>query len=192
MLMRTDPFRDFDRLIQQVAGTPARPAVMPMDAYRNQDTFLVQFDLPGVETDEIDLTVEKNVLTVHAERARPQEPRQGGDAPEGAKRPERRALPRHDAKRLSRVEGPRLLRRVGAAHLIVPGVPVAEFPLDTAQGGGVLLDGKQHRTSHVGTLVRRDRVRRRLFSGSILSRERATSRTLARPWNRARPRCAPG
>jgi len=72
MLMRTDPFRDFDRLIQQVAGTPARPAVMPMDAYRSQDTFLVQFDLPGVETDEIDLTVEKNVLTVHAERARPQ------------------------------------------------------------------------------------------------------------------------
>ena len=72
MLMRTDPFRDFDRLIQQVAGTPARPAVMPMDAYRNQDTFLVQFDLPGVETDEIDLTVEKNVLTVHAERTRPQ------------------------------------------------------------------------------------------------------------------------
>jgi len=71
MLMRTDPFRDFDRLVQQVAGTPARPAVMPMDAYRNQDTFLVQFDLPGVETEKIDLTVEKNVLTVHAERNRP-------------------------------------------------------------------------------------------------------------------------
>lgn len=71
MLMRTDPFRDLDRLVQQVAGTPARPAVMPMDAYRNQDTFLVQFDLPGVATDSIDLTVEKNVLTIHAERARP-------------------------------------------------------------------------------------------------------------------------
>jgi HSP20 family protein len=65
MLMRTDPFRDFDRLVQQVAGTPARPAAMPMDAYRNHDTFLVQFDLPGVGTDSIDLTVEKNVLTVH-------------------------------------------------------------------------------------------------------------------------------
>jgi HSP20 family protein len=71
MLMRTDPFRDFDRLVQQVAGTPSRPAVMPMDAYRNQETFLVQFDLPGVDTDKIDLTVEKNVLTVHAERPRP-------------------------------------------------------------------------------------------------------------------------
>jgi HSP20 family protein len=71
MLMRTDPFRDLDRLVQQVAGTPARPAVMPMDAYRNHDTFLVQFDLPGVETDSIDLTVEKNVLTIHAERSRP-------------------------------------------------------------------------------------------------------------------------
>jgi len=71
MLMRTDPFRDFDRLVQQVAGTPSRPAVMPMDAYRNGDTFLVQFDLPGVRTESIELTVEKNVLTVHAERSRP-------------------------------------------------------------------------------------------------------------------------
>jgi len=71
MLMRTDPFRDLDRLVQQVAGTPTRPAAMPMDAYRNQDTFLVQFDLPGVETESIDLTVEKNVLTVHAQRSRP-------------------------------------------------------------------------------------------------------------------------
>jgi HSP20 family protein len=71
MLMRTDPFRDFDRLVQQVAGTPSRPAVMPMDAYRNGDTFLVQFDLPGVRVESIDLTVEKNVLTVHAERTRP-------------------------------------------------------------------------------------------------------------------------
>jgi HSP20 family protein len=71
MLMRTDPFRDFDRLVQQVAGTPSRPAAMPMDAYRNKDTFLVQFDLPGVRAEAIDLTVEKNVLTVHAERSRP-------------------------------------------------------------------------------------------------------------------------
>ena len=71
MLMRTDPFRDLDRLFEQVVGTPARPASMPMDAYRNDDTFLVQFDLPGVGPDAIDLTVEKNVLTVHAERSRP-------------------------------------------------------------------------------------------------------------------------
>ena len=71
MLMRTDPFRDLDRLVQQVAGTRAQPAVMPMDAYRKADTFLVQFDLPCVATERIDLTVEKNVLTVHAERSRP-------------------------------------------------------------------------------------------------------------------------
>jgi HSP20 family protein len=70
MLMRTDPFRDFDRLAQQVLGTPARPAAMPIDAYREGDEFVVQFDLPGVDTDSIDLTVEKNVLTVHAERRR--------------------------------------------------------------------------------------------------------------------------
>ena len=70
MLMRTDPFRDFDRLAQQVFGTPSRPAAMPIDAFRKGDEFVVQFDLPGVETTSIDLTVERNVLTVHAERRR--------------------------------------------------------------------------------------------------------------------------
>src|SRR3954453_5771774 len=71
MLMRTDPFRDLDRLAQQVLGTAARPAAMPIDAYRAGDEFVVQFDLPGVDASSIDLTVEKNVLTVHAERCRP-------------------------------------------------------------------------------------------------------------------------
>lgn len=68
MLMRTDPFRELDRLSEQVFGTRARPAVMPMDAYREGDHFVVHFDLPGVEPSSIDLTVEKNVLTVTAER----------------------------------------------------------------------------------------------------------------------------
>jgi len=68
--MRTDPFRDFDRLAQQVFGTPARPAAMPIDAYRKGDEFVIHFDLPGVAADSIDLTVEKNVLSVHAERKR--------------------------------------------------------------------------------------------------------------------------
>ena len=68
MLMRTDPFRDFDRLAQQVLGTAARPAVMPMDAWRDGDQFVVEFDLPGVDEDSLDLDVERNVLTVHARR----------------------------------------------------------------------------------------------------------------------------
>src|ERR1700704_5372526 len=70
MLMRTDPFRDLDRLTQQAFGTAARPAAMPIDAYRSGEEFVVQFDLPGVDVASIDLTVEKNVLTVHAERTR--------------------------------------------------------------------------------------------------------------------------
>jgi HSP20 family protein len=69
MLIRTDPFRELDRLTQQVLGTAARPAAMPMDAYRQGHTFYVHFDLPGVQADSIDLTVEQNVLTVRAERA---------------------------------------------------------------------------------------------------------------------------
>ena len=71
MLMRTDPFRELDRLTQQVLGTNgtlARPSVMPMDAWREGDTFHVEFDLPGVNPDSIDLDVERNVVTVKAER----------------------------------------------------------------------------------------------------------------------------
>ncbi|SDC31775.1 Hsp20/alpha crystallin family protein [Actinokineospora iranica] len=72
MLMRTDPFREFDRLAQQVfghtQGTWSRPSAMPMDAYRAGDEFVVSFDLPGVDPDAIDLDVERNVLTVKAER----------------------------------------------------------------------------------------------------------------------------
>jgi HSP20 family protein len=69
MLIRTDPFRDLDWLLtQQVLGTAARPATMPMDAYREKDTFYVHFDLPAVRAESIILTVEHNVLTVRAER----------------------------------------------------------------------------------------------------------------------------
>ena len=71
MLMRTDPFHELDRITQQVFGThgtPARPSFMPMDAWRNGDTFHVEFDLPGVDPASIDLDVEHNVLTVKAER----------------------------------------------------------------------------------------------------------------------------
>jgi HSP20 family protein len=69
MLLRTtDPFRDFDRLTQQLLGTASRPVVMPMDAWRAGDRFVIELDLPGVAEDTIDLDVERNVLTVHAER----------------------------------------------------------------------------------------------------------------------------
>ncbi len=68
MLMRTDPFRELDRLAEQVFGTTTRPGVMPMDAWRQGDEFIVEFDLPGVKAQDVDLDVERNVLTVKAER----------------------------------------------------------------------------------------------------------------------------
>ncbi|MGY4542013.1 HSP20 family protein [Arthrobacter sp. UYNi723] len=74
MLMRTDPFRELDRLTQQVFGTAARPAAMPMDAWREDGEFVVAFDLPGVKLDTVDLNVERNVLTVRAERLDPTQP----------------------------------------------------------------------------------------------------------------------
>lgn len=69
MLLRTtDPFRDLDRITQQLLGTTNRPAAMPMDAWREGDRFVIEFDLPGVSRDSIDLDVERNVVTVRAER----------------------------------------------------------------------------------------------------------------------------
>src|SRR5688500_8030815 len=73
MLMRTDPFRELDRLTQHFfggtqAGTWSRPTSMPLDAYRNDDEFVIAFDLAGVSPDAIDIDVERNVLTVKAER----------------------------------------------------------------------------------------------------------------------------
>jgi len=71
MLMRNDPFRELDRFTQQMFGTNgtlARPSAMPMDAWREGDMFHVEFDLPGVDPASIDLDVERNVVTVRAER----------------------------------------------------------------------------------------------------------------------------
>jgi len=73
-LVRSDPFRDVDRLVQQLWGAQQsgpRPMAMPMDAYRKDDSFLLQLDLPGVTPESIELTVEENVLTISAERTTP-------------------------------------------------------------------------------------------------------------------------
>ena len=74
MLIRTDPFRELDRLTQQVFGTAARPAAMPMDAWQEDGEFVAAFDLPGVLPEKVDLSVERNVLTVRAERQDPTQP----------------------------------------------------------------------------------------------------------------------
>ena len=68
LLRNTDPFRDLDRLTQQLLGTTNRPVVMPMDAWREGDRFVIELDMPGVSPESIDLDVERNVLTVSAER----------------------------------------------------------------------------------------------------------------------------
>ena len=68
MLMRTDPFRDLDRLTEAMRGSMTRPSTLPMDAYREDSSFVVEMEIPGVDASTIDLTIEQNVLTVHAER----------------------------------------------------------------------------------------------------------------------------
>lgn len=117
MLMRTDPFRDLDRLTQQVFGTATRPAFMPMDAWRSGDVFHIEFDLPGVSTDSIDLDVERNVLTVRAERGQTDS---NGSEMIAAERPRgvfSRQIILGDNLDLDAVEA---TYRAGVLHLVIP------------------------------------------------------------------------
>ena len=68
MLLRFDPFADFDRITREM-NPAARRSTMPVDAYRLGDRFYLHFDLPGVDPDSIDITVEKNNLIVTAQRS---------------------------------------------------------------------------------------------------------------------------
>ena len=62
------PFREFDRLAEQVTSGTRTPRAFPMDAYRRGDEFVVSFDLPGMDPGKIDLIVGQNVLMIKAER----------------------------------------------------------------------------------------------------------------------------
>jgi HSP20 family protein len=85
MLIRLDPFRELDRIAQMATEAAQTPRSFPLDAYRRGDEFILQFDLPGVDASTIDLTVERNVLTVKGER---RFARQEGDEIIAAERPQ--------------------------------------------------------------------------------------------------------
>ncbi|MBL7497586.1 Hsp20/alpha crystallin family protein [Frankia sp. CNm7] len=70
MMLRFDPFRDFDRLASEAFGTARTPQMMPMDCHRSGDAYFLHFDLPGVDPESIDVTAENSTLTVRATRTR--------------------------------------------------------------------------------------------------------------------------
>jgi HSP20 family protein len=133
MIMRFDPFREFDRLTEQLASSASRaPRAFPMDAYRRGDQFIVDFDLPGVEPASIELTVEQNVLTVRAERRF--EPREG-DEVIVAERPQgtyARQIFLGDALDSERVQAD---CRLGVLTLTIPVAETAK-PRQVPVGGG--------------------------------------------------------
>jgi len=149
MLMRTDPFRDFDRLAQQIlgAGTTSRPAIMPMDAWREGETFVVEFDLPGIAPDTLDLDVERNVLTVKAER-----PARNGDwellASERSKGLFSRQLVLGDNLDLERIEA---AYDAGVLRLRIPVAEKAKPRKIQVQGVSTSVESGGHTTAELGS-----------------------------------------
>ena len=72
MLLRSATVRDLDRLTTRVFDSATRGTGARLDAYRIDDTFYIDIDLPGVDPASIDVTVDRKVLTVRAERKRPE------------------------------------------------------------------------------------------------------------------------
>jgi len=140
--MRTDPFRELDRLTQQVFGTAARPTLMPMDAWRDGDSFVLEFDLPGVEPQSIDLDVERNVLTVRADRPM----RETTSELLAAERPRgvfSRQLILGDNLDLERITAS---YRDGVLHLTIPVAERAKprkISIDVASDDGQVIEGHQ-------------------------------------------------
>ena len=72
-IMRFDPFRDLDRLSQELFGASRALRAIPMEAYRRGDTFYAHFDLPGINPSDVEVTAERNVVTVRASRETPRQ-----------------------------------------------------------------------------------------------------------------------
>jgi HSP20 family protein len=72
-VLRFDPFRDFDRMTEQLLGVPSgsarAPRFMPMDVYRSGDHYVLHADLPGVDPGSVDVGVENGTLTIRAQRS---------------------------------------------------------------------------------------------------------------------------
>jgi HSP20 family protein len=135
-LMRFDPFRELDRLSEQVMSG-RMPRTMTMEAWRRGDEFFVQIDLPGVDKDDVDLTVEHNVVSIRAQRRPAHE--EGDDVivderPHGTFTRQTIAVPRRQPRRRQAVRGLRPRR----THTDDPdrrGEQIAPYPAGRAAGG---------------------------------------------------------
>ncbi len=74
LLTQNDPFRDLDMMFRRLGSrSVASDNTMSMDAYRRGSDVWVHVDLPGVSADDVDINVERSVLTITAERSWPRE-----------------------------------------------------------------------------------------------------------------------
>ena len=114
-----DPFRQMDRLLTETLRGPAS-SVMPMDLYRDGETFIARVDLPGVDPSSIDIDVEDRTLTIRAQRP--------AESVEGAKWLSRERTTGTFARQLS-LGGGLALDRINADYrdgVLTLNIPVAE------------------------------------------------------------------
>jgi HSP20 family protein len=67
--LRFDPFRELDRFASEMMGAARAPRLMPLDAYRHGENYVLHFDLPGIDTESLEVVAERNTLTVRATRS---------------------------------------------------------------------------------------------------------------------------
>lgn len=68
MAMKFDPFRELDRVAGALMDSGQGPRLMPMDLFRQGDTYVMHADLPGIDPGSIDVDVDGQLLTIRAER----------------------------------------------------------------------------------------------------------------------------
>jgi HSP20 family protein len=66
--LRFDPFRELDRFASEMMGAARAPRLMPLDAYRHGEKYVLNFDLPGIDPESLEVVAERNTLTVRASR----------------------------------------------------------------------------------------------------------------------------
>jgi HSP20 family protein len=152
-----DPFRQLDRLASQLASGTRTPMGMAMDVWQGDDGFHVALDLPGVDASSIDITTERNILTIKAERRAEYQQGQNvlvAERPQGSFTRQLQLGDTVDTENVEASYGD------GVLHLTIPLAQAAQPRRIQVQGGGgqrqLDIEGEATKASESGTSPQSD------------------------------------